>query len=144
MCGCLGFVLCCRKRLIKKRQKRLGKKILEEAGDVWIVNENAQLCSDSPGPGPLAQHSAAAAALQRPPDRAFILSNPQASQSSLLQYHDASDLTTSHPLPTLSPMTSYSGLMMSPMSHQTSTSQLVPPTDPQNTNPTAPPRHHIG
>ena len=144
MCGCLVLVLCCRKPLIRRRQQRRHKKILENAGDVWIVNENATLGSDSSIlNSPSNHHRAAAAVLQRPSDRALILSNPQASQSSLLQYHDIPDLTGSPALPTLSPMVSASGLILSPMSHHNSATQLLLGGALNVPNPSAPPKHHI-
>jgi hypothetical protein len=117
-------------------------KILENAGDVWIVNENATLGSDSLElNSPSNQHRAAAAVLQRPSDRALILSNPQASQSSLLQYHDIPDLIGSPALPTLSPMVSVSGLVLSLMSHHNSATQLLPGG--AQGVPSAPPKYHI-
>lgn len=130
-------------------------RILSQAGDVWIVNKNASLRSNPPELESENQHrhTTAAATLQQmnPDQSAFVMSNPQVSQSSLLQYREMPDLTSSPPLPTLSPMPSVSGLISSPPYNTSSTTQLIPPPprpplqgqSVHHHMPSAPPMHHI-
>lgn len=155
MCCILGCVVIKRKLLSSKKRAQRRQSILDQTGDVCIVNQGANIMfTNSPRPTHgETQPSRAVNALQTSPNDAFILANPAAQSTTAPplppprpQYYElqtrsqphqntAAISPTSPMTSSLSPMTSSSSLMMTPFSSQNI--PLIPQW------PSAPPKRHI-